>query len=209
MVVSQAANFSDKGNVDEGGAIDSVAASRVRTLMSNLPSPNDGEHAAWLAHKTEHGASRDATVMPERLTNTMDAVMKRHQGEVRMFLISYYVPWEKSGGEVREDAKRVWLEGNWHWENTWHTSYTLASLFQYSRGASSELYEHLCKRGTVMRHAKKTTQSKTGALDFQHLKESRKHGKAGVKQWIEEIKVERPRRYNDKYGLAPSSWMRS
>ena len=38
------------------------------------------------------------------------------------------------------------------------------------------------------------------ALFFQHLKESRKHGKAGVKQWIEEIKVELPKRYNNKYG---------
>ena len=84
MCVSQAANFFDKGNVDEGGAIDPVAASRVRTLLSKLPSPNDGEHAAWLAHKTEHGASRNATVKPERLTNTMDAVMKCHQGEVRI-----------------------------------------------------------------------------------------------------------------------------
>ena len=48
-----------------------------------------------MAHKIEHGESRDATVMPERLMNTMDAVMKRHQGEVRMLEISYYVPWER------------------------------------------------------------------------------------------------------------------
>ena len=199
MLVSQAEKFFDKGDVDEGGAIDAATASRLRTLLKKMPSPNDGEHAAWLAHKTEHGVSRDATVMPERLTNTMDAVMKRHQGEVRMFEISYYVPCEKGDSEVGEDAKRVQLGGAWHRENTWHTSYTLASLFQYSRGTSSELYEYWCKRGKVMRHAKKTTQSEMGALDFQHLRESRRSGKEGVKQWIAVLKEELAKKYNNKY----------
>ena len=80
----------------------------MRTLLSNMPSPNDGEHAAWLAHKTEHGVSRDAIVMPERVTNTMNAGMKRHQGEVRMFEISSYVPWEKAAVPTgtRDDASR-------------------------------------------------------------------------------------------------------
>ena len=60
----------------------------------------------------------------------MNAVMKRHQGEVRMLEIPYYVPCEKGGGEVWVDAKRVQLGGKWLREKTWHTSYTLASLFQ-------------------------------------------------------------------------------
>ena len=50
------------------------------------------------------------------------------------------------------------------------------------------MYEYWCKRSKVMRHAKKTTQSKTGALYFQHLRESRRSGKEGVKQWIAAIK---------------------
>ena len=46
MLVSQAEKFFDKGDVDEGGAIDAATASRLRTLLSKMPSPNDGEHAA-------------------------------------------------------------------------------------------------------------------------------------------------------------------
>ena len=66
-------------------SIDAATASRLRTLISKMPPPNDGEHAAWLADNTEHGVSRDASVIPERLTNTIDAVMKRHQSAVRVF----------------------------------------------------------------------------------------------------------------------------
>ena len=140
MLVSQAEKFFDKGDVDEGGVVDAATASRLRTLLSKMPSPNDGEHDAWLAHKTEHGVSRDAIVMPERLTNTMDAVMKRHHGEVRVFEVPY-VPWKDGDGNVGVDHKWVWPEGQWHWENTWHTPYTLACLFQYFPGTCSELYE--------------------------------------------------------------------
>jgi hypothetical protein len=35
-----------------------------------------------------------------------------------------------------------------------------------------------------------------GALDFQHLRESRRSGKEGAKQWIAAIKGELARKYN-------------
>ena len=99
-----------------------------------------------------------------------------------------------------EGATWVELAGQWHWENTWHKAYTLASLFQYSRGTSSELYEYWCKRGKVPRPARKPVQAKSSALEFDHIKESKKHGRAGVTQWLEQIKIELPKLYRDKYG---------
>ena len=107
----QAAEFFDKGDVDEGGVVDAAAASRVRTLLSVLPSSSDGAHTQWMAHKTVHGRSTNSSVKCERLTNTMDAVMKRHQGEVRMCEVPYLVPWEAGDGETPKDAEWVWLEG--------------------------------------------------------------------------------------------------
>ena len=83
-----------------------------------------------LGHKTSNGYSSNASVKRAQLTNPMDAVMKRHQGEVRMFEIPYLVPWETGNGEAPKDATWVWLDGQWHWWNTWRTSYTLPSLFQ-------------------------------------------------------------------------------
>jgi len=153
-----------------------------------------------MAHKTVHGESTNSSVRRERLTNTLDPVMKRHQGEVRMFEVLYLVPWEAGDGETPKGAEWVWLEGQWHWWNTWRTSYTLPSLFQYSRGTSAEVYEYWCKRGTVVRPAKKTTQSTAGAMGFHHMKEARLDGRAALRQWIEEIKVELPKKYYEKYG---------
>ncbi len=66
--------------------------------------------------------------------------MKRHHGEVRVFAIPYLVPWEAGGGEGPKDAEWFWLEGWKHWRYTWRTSYTLPSLFQYSRGTSKHVY---------------------------------------------------------------------
>ncbi len=84
------------------------------------------------------------------------------------------------------------MEGQWHWENTWHKAYTLASLFQYSRCTSSELYEYWCKRGKVLRPARKTVQAKSSAGAFDHIKDSQKHGMAGVTRWLACIKVDLP-----------------
>ena len=62
------------------------------------------------------------------------------------------------------------------------------------------MYEYWCKRGKVLRPARKKVQAKSGALGFQYMRESRKHGKAGVTQWLEKIKVELPKMHLEKYG---------
>ena len=72
----QAVEFFDKGDVDAGGVVDAAAASRVRTLLSVLPSSSDGAHTQWMAHKTVHGQSTNSSVKCERLTNTMDAEVR-------------------------------------------------------------------------------------------------------------------------------------
>lgn len=105
MLARQAEKFSDKGDVDGDGAIDPAADSRLRTSPSKLPSQGDGDHVAWLGNKTVHAKSSNVIVMPEQETNTVDAVMKRHHGEVRVFEIPYYVPWEDGDGNVWVDPK--------------------------------------------------------------------------------------------------------
>ena len=76
-------------DVVAGGMFDAATRSRVRTLRSQTPSPDDGPHAEWMRHQIAHGVSMNAGVKSERPTNTMDTVMKRHQGELRVFEVPY------------------------------------------------------------------------------------------------------------------------
>ena len=61
--------------------------------MCSTPRPghavDDGPHAEWMRHQIAHGVSMNVGVKSERPTNTMDTVMKRHQGELRVFEVPY------------------------------------------------------------------------------------------------------------------------
>ena len=72
--------YFDKCDTQEDDVLDSGTLSRLRILLSDLPKSTDGPHAAWLedVHETRFTNERDTT--------TLDAVMKRHQGEVRVFV---------------------------------------------------------------------------------------------------------------------------
>ena len=72
-------------DVDAGGVFDAATGPRVHRLRSQTPSVYDGPHAEWMRHQIAYGVSMNAGVKSERPTNTMDTVMKRHQGELRVF----------------------------------------------------------------------------------------------------------------------------
>ena len=69
--------------------VDVILAMTRKSANSQTPSLDDGPHAEWTRHQIAHEVSMNAGVKSGRPTNTMDTVMKRHQGELRVFEVPY------------------------------------------------------------------------------------------------------------------------
>ena len=160
---------------------------RAGQLISKMPSRGDGPHAAWLQETT---AERSGG-----LQNTLEACLRRHQGEMRTCKVPYRVRWEE-GDPWPSDAQWCVEDDGSHsyWAST-RTCFELADVFQYYPGNGADLYLWFCSQ-EVVRPAKKKTQSLKAASVFSGMKEERGH----YQNWLAEMKVQIGDEYAKHFG---------
>ena len=166
-----------------------VFVDRCKQLLKKLPSHQDGKHAEWLhpaKKKTQGSAARGEEF------NTMNACLKRHQGQVKVMDVKYLVEIDNAseapqGATITNDNGRVFFD------KTKKVCFTLAECFQYFRGTSSALYLWYCSNGEEVNKAKKKTQPLRCAAEFQQQKNS----KAAAKCWLQHIDLQLKKEFRE------------
>ena len=172
----------------EGDDLKANWVSRCEQLLSEIPKHTDGEHARWL----------DA---PQALTasgsgfNSIDAVLRRHNCEIKVMEVKRWVRWEEET-PYPEEVEWEWRNEAWHYEYKRRTCFTLSEVFQYYPGSARSLYLWYCYNGDIVRHAKKTTQSVKAAAEFS----GRLTMKAPARAWLKDMAMQVPKDFRDQFG---------
>ena len=155
-----------------------------------MPAPSDGAHAEWLDSEINKKGAANGTHF-----NNIEAVIRRHHGEVKVMDVPRWVRWEEET-PYPAGVYWSWYESGWYYWAPRRVCFTLPEVFQYFPGTASALYLWYCHNGETVRGAERTTQSVKAAATFH----ARVTMEAPAKAWLKEMVAQLPLEFRRQFG---------